>query len=271
MAAAAAVVQHGFATQSQAGRAEIDAMLAGISTLMEQVPARAGVAMTPRVQVVELSPDVTGVWLERVWPFWDSMDVWIDVQASARLGGLLLSMAGHQIDLGSSSSAFTISIGGALGARVLSFASGTTLVDIAIAIRSFGPMTGVDAVVSGTGVRIQSAEYGSRQFVSVRVLEPGGIQGLNAGIYELSWNNFFQAAPWTQAPFNSWQAMYGIGSLGRDVVATVNWNPAPSEGAVIFARNWDLWATIGLTTGPPVGSVNAQTTGLFRAFRLERF
>src|SRR5262245_906423 len=116
------------------------------------------------------------------------------VTQSAQQGGLYLSLGGTSIDLAAANSSFTIEIGGALGSRELTFASGTTLSNIQAAIHSFADITGVDAVVvnSGTsqGIKVYSTDYGSTQFTSVKVVNSGGISTTNLGVYNMAAGDF---------------------------------------------------------------------------------
>ncbi len=73
------------------------------------------------------------------------------VTQSAQQGGLYMSFGGSALDLAAANSSFTIEVGGSLGSRELTFASGTTLSDIQTAIHPFADITGVDAAVVNSG------------------------------------------------------------------------------------------------------------------------
>lgn len=238
-------------------------MVGAVSSILAQSPK----GDRPKVRVVDLSPDVRDLWIGLAYPQGSFLDVWIDVRASAQLGGLLLSMGDTKLDLGAATSSFTVAIGGALGSKAFSFASGTTLPQVAAVISYVSPATGVDAVLSGTAIRLQSQEYGSSQFVSVRILNHGNLAGLYTGIYTLSHDNFRRAEPWPWYPMNSYAAASGVGDLGRDVYALINGVPCESSGTVLQTHAW-FRGQIELTTGPALGPANAETLGTFRAFRL---
>ncbi len=73
------------------------------------------------------------------------------------------------------SGAATFELAGARGVEILSFASGTSVANIATSINSVQGVTGVSAVVSTTAagvnsVLLNSVEYGSAEFVSVKAL-----------------------------------------------------------------------------------------------------
>jgi flagellin len=89
-----------------------------------------------------------------------------------------LTFIGNNPGGASTTSATTIELRGNLGMEILSFASGSTLQEIATAINSAKAATGVSATVSSPGVPaiasallINSTEFGSNQFVSVTPIE----------------------------------------------------------------------------------------------------
>ena len=116
----------------------------------------------------------------------DTRDVDVVVTQSAQHAGLFLSAGGAALDLTSASSTFKFEIAGKDGARELSFASGTTLEDMAAGINTFKSVTGVSAAVSGTGVVVKSTGYGSSEFVSVKMIDDGGQAG---SVYTLADDN----------------------------------------------------------------------------------
>lgn len=70
----------------------------------------------------------------------------------------------------------TIQVTGNIGAEVLTFSSGTAIAEMATAINQSKDLTGVSATTSGTGaLLINSTQYGSNEFVSVKVLDDGGV------------------------------------------------------------------------------------------------
>ena len=64
----------------------------------------------------------------------------------------------------------TIEVASNLGTQQLSFASGTTVSSIATAINGVKNSTGLSAQVSGTDLRVNSTQYGSAQFVSIKAV-----------------------------------------------------------------------------------------------------
>jgi len=93
----------------------------------------------------------------------DYIPVEVEVTQSAQKAGLYFTSA--QI-----SAPVTIELAGNTGMVSLSFISGTAASAIAAAINVVGDATGVSAIASSTGFRLQSAGYGSDQWISVRAL-----------------------------------------------------------------------------------------------------
>ena len=67
-------------------------------------------------------------------------------------------------------SATTIQISGNKGAQQLSFAGGTTVAQMITAINAIKNATGVSAVASGANLRLDSTEFGARQYVSLSTI-----------------------------------------------------------------------------------------------------
>jgi flagellin len=93
-----------------------------------------------------------------------NLAVRVDVTASAEKGTLAFNGATLTQDI-------TIELTGNKGAQVFNFASGTAVATLAEEINKNAAFTGVVAVASAGGVALQSAEYGSAQFVRVKALE----------------------------------------------------------------------------------------------------
>ncbi|MGD9689062.1 MAG: flagellin [Phycisphaerales bacterium] len=197
------------------------------------------------------------------------------VTTSAQQAALFLSTNGN-LDLTTGAGLFTIEIAGQLGSRELSFASGTTTANIRDAINSFKDVTGVSASVytsasTVNGLRLTSTEYGSDAFVSVKVVDDGGIQGTGVGIYNaLSTNGLAPSTSGGQT-FASTAAANGIRDLGQDVVATINGVAATTKGrtARINTDFLDVEITLNSSTATAIGTVNAFTiTGGGAEFQL---
>jgi len=125
----------------------------------------------------------------------------------------------------------TIEVLGNLGAERITFAS-ASLADIAAAVNQSAALTGVSATVDGSVVRLTSTEYGSAQFVKVRVLDSGTFTVAGSG--------------------EDW---------GRDVVVNVNGQTLTGTGLQVSARSTALDADI--TLKDTFGSVTTGGTALF--------
>lgn len=190
-----------------------------------------------------------------------SMDVDILVTQSAQQAGLFLSAGAATIDLGSETDEFRFDVTGSLGSRELTFAEGTSLDDIAAAINTFTDVTGVEATVSGTGIKLNSSEFGADEFVSVTVLDDGGITGSNIGIYDLEATDFNIAETTVRSAFAD--ADNGIRDSGQDLGASINGVKAVTDGrnARINTDFLDVAVTLDVLTSQTLGAVDGGTPG----------
>lgn len=189
-----------------------------------------------------------------------SLAVQAIVTASAQQAGVFLSAGGSALNFGGSPSGiFTVEVAGSKGSRELSFASGTTLTQVAAAINSFTNVTGAQAAVSGTGIKLSSQEFGSSEFVSVRTVStPSGIVG--DGIHQLDATNFGAAV--TGSPTSYATANNGVRDTGQDIGATINGVRATSNGKTARVNTDFLDVEVSLTTGA------SQTRGAVSAFTI---
>jgi flagellin len=109
-----------------------------------------------------------------------SVSVVVQVTTSAQTGTVTYS--GGTVGAGG----VTIEVAGNNGSQQLSFASGTTVSQIATAVVAIKEATGVSAIVSGSALRITSTDFGADEFVSVRALSgsftvAGGVSGKDFG------------------------------------------------------------------------------------------
>ncbi len=179
--------------------------------------------------------------------FAGSMNVDVLVTGSAQQGGMFLSFGAAAIDLGTGSS-YTIEVGGSSGSRQLTFSSGTTLVNIAAAINSFSSITGVDAKVSGTGIKLNAVDFGSSDFVSLKVVNAGTIaSGGQQGVYDLQAANANASQTTRRATFAGTNNT--ITNKGLDVKATINGVAATTDGKTARINTDFLDVETTLTTG----------------------
>jgi len=188
------------------------------------------------------------------------IDVRAVVTTSAQKAGLVLSTGGALNLNGGVNSSFTIEITGNLGSRELSFASGTTVQNVIDAINTFTDVTGINAnSVTGTSsIKLASEEYGSANFVSVRVVNDANIQGTGVGIYRMQGTDFNTASTATIG-FASTGATNGVRDIGQDIVATINGIAATSNGKTtrINTDFLDVQITLDDTNAQQRGNVDA--------------
>ncbi len=196
--------------------------------------------------------------------FGQTRDVDILVTQSAQQAGFFLSTGGA-LDLSSANAQFVLDVGGAKGSRELSFASGTAVADIVAAINSFSDVTGVSAAASGTGFRVDSVEYGSNEFVSVKVVDDGDLNTAvaTAGIVGLAGSDTAVASAATNTLFSAGAATNGVKDDGQDVGATINGVVATTNGTKASISTDFLSVDIDLT------ATGATTPGNINAFTIE--
>ncbi|CAN5727840.1 N/A [soil metagenome] len=196
------------------------------------------------------------------------------VTKSAQNGVLFLS-TGATVNLGGGANGlFTFEVAGATGSRELSFASGTTRANIVAAINTYKDVTGVSATTftSGavTSIKLNSTEYGSDNFVSVKVVNDAGITGAGTGIYkQLSATNAVSPDASTVVAYTA--ATNGVRDLGQDVAATINGVAATAKGRNIRVNTdfLDVEITLKATSATALGAVAAFTiTGGGASFQL---
>ncbi len=198
--------------------------------------------------------------------FGDTRTVQVLVTGSAQHAGLYLSAGSTSINLSAGSNRLTLEIAGVDGSREFSFASGTTLADAATQLNTFKSVTGVSARASGNGIILKSTDFGSSQFVSVKVTSDGGINdassgaGSTAGIYTLSSVNENAIVSSGSTAFVS--ATNAIRDTGQDVSAIINAVDATSNGTTARINTEFLDLSIDLTT------TGAQTLSSFNAFTI---
>jgi flagellin len=188
----------------------------------------------------------------------DNLGVSVLVTDSAQQGALFLSMGATSLALGTNST-FVIEVGGSQGSRELSFAGGTSLDAIADAINSYVDVTGVRASVSGTMINLSSDAYGSAEYVSVKVVDDGGINvaDANAGIYRANAVDQHAAVSTGGTIFTS--ATNGIRDDGQDIGATINGVRAIAVGktARVSTDFLNVELTLDTSTAQQVGNVGA--------------
>jgi flagellin len=184
----------------------------------------------------------------------------VDVQVtqSAQNAVLYMSMMASQIDLSSNTAVFRFEVAGALGSRELSFGSGTSITTIVDQINAFRDVTGVSATASSgtnTRIRLTSTGWGKDQFVSVRIVDAGGIGG-GGGIAQAVSNDMNTSAG-SGVAFAS--ANNGVRDEGQNLGATINGIAATTDGrrARIATDFLDVELTLDATRATTLGNYTA--------------
>lgn len=171
--------------------------------------------------------------------FGQTLDVEVTVTASAQVGGFFLEFGQDNLDLGGAGDTngadrqFTIEIAGTEGSRELSFSSGTTVAQVAATINTFSDVTGVEATLSGTDdLRLTSVNRGSDEFVSLSVVDDGGIAGATGATRLDDSSELTAGTDFSANAFNSTALSNGITDSGQDVEAFINGQKATTRGTV---------------------------------------
>jgi len=150
-----------------------------------------------------------------------TMEVTIAQTTSAQKGEVFFSGAAN------TSGALSIQFGSGRGTTEITFASATTIADMKTAINALTEVTGVTASASTSGLRLNSVDYGSDAYVSVKILS----------------GNHAHDFVFRGAAADSEKQDYG-----RDVAATINGTSAIGKGKVLTIRTAMLDAEIDLTS-----------------------
>jgi flagellin len=179
------------------------------------------------------------------------------VTQSAQQAGLFMSFAAATIDLGAGEQ-FVIEVGGSAGNRELQFASSTSLANVAAAINAVNDVTGVTATVSGTGILLSSDDFGSAEFVSLKVTDAGSIAA-GSGILTLSTTDFGTATAASAVAFSSSSASNGLRDLGQDIGGTINGLLAVGLGKEMSVNSdfLDVAFTLSTTASQTLAAVSA--------------
>ena len=126
---------------------------------------------------------------------------------------------------GALASDLVLQVGGQSGFQVFNFGNGTSVDQIATALNQVSDATGVQATVTGTGLALQSTQYGSDAFVAVNAI---------SGSFDT--NNSSGDASTREAGTDIVARINGVEATGRGLQASIN--TATLE--LSFSANSDL-------------------------------
>ncbi|QDU34511.1 Flagellin [Poriferisphaera corsica] len=209
----------------------------------------------------------------------ENRDVNVLVTKSAQHAGVLLSLGADKLDLGGMSANgtdkltaadknFIFEIAGAKGSKEFTFASGTTLNDMIAAINTYTDVTGLSATLSGgTAISLKSNEFGSDEYVSVKVIDDGdmdnNVTGPTTGIYKYEEKNGNVAhstgigatiADWgTNGSWTTTAFAAGAGTAAAD---------AATMAGIIEATNLNAEGERDTSLGANTGALTTSITGI---------
>ncbi|MAY74562.1 MAG: flagellin [Phycisphaerae bacterium] len=188
-----------------------------------------------------------------------SVAVIANVTQSAQTGRVFLSTNGNiAFSGGATSNIFSIEVSGALGSREISFQSGATVNDIANAINQFTDLTGVEATASGTGVRLDSSEFGGQNFVSVQSTGENGLANAGTGTYTYNATDQATVVAGSAATFAA-TSTNATRDAGQDIGASINGNIATGNGRNLNVNTdfLNVEITLSNTASQTLGSITA--------------
>ena len=158
----------------------------------------------------------------------------VGVTQSARTA--TLGYAGGALAAGNN---VTIEISGTAGTQQVSVAGGSTVANIVSAVNNVSSSTSVSASLSGANLRLDSTQFGSRQFVNLKTI---------SGTFAPTANS----------------------AQGRDANVTINGAAAQVDGLSVklATSSFDLSFNVGSTINTNTGSTNFYITGGGATFAL---
>ena len=244
--------------EREANQLQIDSILQTIDRISETTTFQGTNLLNGNFDfnVRDQDPAVTSVTVNAARiPAGEVRDVDLLVTGSAQNAGLFLS-TGANLDLADADSTLVFDLAGAAGSREFSFASGTSIADIAATINTFTDLTGLSATASGEGVRIQSVALGQDEFVSVDIRDAGGSTG---GIGTLSSTAANIRSSDAGLAFSA--ANNPVRDEGQDVRATINGVQATTNGSIarISSDFLDIEIDLSQAGAQALNSINAVT------------
>jgi hypothetical protein len=239
-----------------ASQARVDEIVDSITSLAHghSEPALRGQGLGPGSTVTNIADGVIVHDAQAKLLPGESLDATIEITASAQTAGFYLSFGGSTLNLGGAgasdglASTFIIDVEGVNGTRQFTYASGTSIKDIASSINALAEQLGVTATLSGTGVVLETSETGSSEFVSVTVRDDASINTsiAHAGIYDLESNELRAATSSSLKLFSN--ATSPVADYGQDVAALINGIAASGVGRTLTIDTDAFSATFELPT-----------------------
>lgn len=203
-----------------------------------------------------------------------SLDVAVDVLASAQKGALYLNGDNASGTDGTLLSSVTLRIKGRDGVRELSFLSGTTFAALVSAVNQETELTGVEAELinnnAASGLVFRASEYGSNAFVSVERVDKPDESVDNFSLFKFDGNVDFPGG--TPFPWANPALALATRDEGRDVSALINGVLASGKGLNVTINSPTLSLELLLNeefaTDPTLTTKVFQITGGGALFQL---
>ncbi len=211
----------------QANQLQVDAILNSINRIANTTQFNGVKLLNGSLDYTTSGLDTSAISVARIYsaqlPDNGSVNVTVTVTNSAELGRLTYNGA----TVGAS--AVTIEVAGNRGTEQLTFAGGTGISSVALAVNALSEATGVSAYVSGSNLVFNSTAYGSDQFVSVKTISGTFLDGKD---------------------------------FGEDAEVNINGSRAEVSGTVATLRNGNIDIELTLT------GAFAQTVGVDKSFSI---
>lgn len=160
-----------------ANQLQVDAILSSINRLSQSVNFQGKKLLNGEMSYTTSGTNMSAFSNVRInaarLPDGATQNVTVQITGSAETGRMTYTS-------GTLSAATTLEIAGNNGAEQVSFLSGATISSVAAAVNAVTNATGVSATVSGTTLHLDSTEFGSDSFVSVKAVS-GGTFGAATG------------------------------------------------------------------------------------------
>jgi flagellin len=174
-----------------------------------------------------------------------TLDVTVDVLASAQTAGVFLSTTGTLTNADTGS--ITIEVSGIDGAQQFTFASGTTQASIVSAINTFKDALGVSAAVSTANtdrVELRSTEFGTSQFARVKELE-GTTSGAGSITFDVDTGG---------------TAATDVKDIGQDATVLINGNQATTDGRTARVSSDGFAVSVTIDGASSLNNINQSET-----------
>ena len=244
--------------EKEANQQQIDAILQSIDRIASTTSFQGTKLLNGSFdfQVEDVAASVTDLKIHGAKLGGNDMDINAVIDQSAQQAGLYVDFGSANIELASGEDTFAIEIGGREGSQLFHFADGQSLADAAAQINSFTGVTGVSAAVNSNGLELRADEFGSQHFVSVNIVDDGGIDG---DVYRFEEDNANAVDGDSDVGFGDMTG--SIQASGQDVGGSINGMTIRGDGLDMHVNGDILNASISLdaATAGDTGTVSVGT------------